>query len=504
MYTIGTARNDTLVISVVALGILMMFVSTAATPPVNVQQLPRFPAFLTPCHPPAFDGQALCGKYDVFEDRAARSGRKISLNIVVLPALNAKFATDPVFWLHGGPGAAATQTVTAAKGGFLEPLRQDRDLVFVDQRGTGESNGLKCDIGDDPSDMRTFFGPLFPSAKIRDCREKLSSRANLKLYTTPIAMDDLDEVRAALGYNQIDLVAASYGTIAALVYMRQHGDHLRSVFLAGVANTNIRQPVHFPAAAERAMNLLFEDCAADSTCREAFPRLKEEFAGVLKRFDRGPVTAQLIDPKTKQKEPVQIARGNFVERIRLLLYTTTFARFVPLVIHRAFENDFLPFEALSIQYNPGSILARGMYMTVTCSESVPFITDSDIRKTKATFVGEYRIRSHMAACKLWPRGNIRADYIKPVDSTVPVLMISGELDGSTPPGLGEDAIAHLPNGRQVKIRYYGHQVDSPCIWKVLSDFIAAGTAEKLNTSCTKEIRRPPFALELPHQFLLEG
>jgi len=458
-----------------------------------------------PCHPQFVAGEALCGKYEVFEDRAARSGRKIGLNIVVLRALNPKSAADPVFWLHGGPGAPATQTVPAANGGFLELLRKDRDLVFVDQRGTGDSNGLQCDLGDNPNDLASFFGPLFPSDKVRSCREQLEKRANLKLYTTPIAMDDLDEVRSALGYEKINVVAASYGTIAALVYLRQHGDRVRSVFLAGVANTNIRQPLPFAPAAQHAMSLLIEDCAADHTCNNAFPKLKEEFAAVLAKFDQGPVTAKLINPSTKQTEAVQITRTNFVEHLRLLLYTTTFARFVPLIIHRAFQDDFLPFESLAVGYNPGSLLARGMYMTVTCSESVPFITEPDIKEqTTATFVGPDRIRSHLQACKAWPQADIPRSYVLPVQSRVPVLMISGELDGSTPPWLGVEAMAHLSNARQVKIRYYGHQLDSPCVWKILADFVTAGTAEKIDTSCVENIRRPAFATELPKQFLLNG
>jgi pimeloyl-ACP methyl ester carboxylesterase len=466
---------------------------------------PRPQLLLTPCHPQFVDGEALCGKYEVFEDRAARNGRKIGLNILVLPALQHDHAADPVFWLHGGPGAPATQAAPAARGGFLELLRKDRDLVFVDQRGTGDSNGLQCDLGDDPGELRTFFGPLFPAEKVRTCREQLEKRADLKLYTTPIAMDDLDEVRAALGYEKINLVAASYGTIAALVYLRQHGDHVRSVFLAGVANTNIRQPLPFAPAAQHAFDLLSEDCAADEGCHNAFPKLKSEFAAVLAKFDQGPVTAALINPATKHPEQVQITRGNFVERLRLLLYTTTFARFVPFVIHRAFQNDFLPFESLAVSYNPGGLLARGMYMTVTCSESIPFITNADIKKqTRATFVGPERVRSHIRACQTWPQGDIPRSYVRPVQSRVPVLMISGGLDGSTPPWLGAEAMAHLSHARQVKIRYYGHQLDSPCVWKILSDFVTAGTAEQIDTSCTETIRRPAFATELPKQFQLSA
>jgi pimeloyl-ACP methyl ester carboxylesterase len=469
-----------------------------------ISQSLETPSFLKPCHVPNLEDEVRCGRYEVYEDRATRTGRRISLNIVVVPALNATPAKDPVFWLHGGPGAAATQTASAAaRGAFLGKLREDRDLVFVDQRGTGESNPLLCDIGDDPADLQQFVGPLLPAEKVRQCREKLEKGSNLALYTTPIAMDDLDEVRAALGYDKINLVAASYGTIAALVYMRQHPDHLRSVFLLGVANTNIRQPLPFAAGAQRAMDLLFEDCAADKECRAAFPNLEKEFAAVLARFDHGPVTAQLFNLTTRQAQQVSIARGNFVERIRLLLYTTTFARFVPLIIHRAFAGDYLPFETLAVRYNPGSILARGMYLTVTCSESVPFITPQDIvTQTRGTFVGDYRVRVHIAACKEWPRGNIPPSYIDPVKSNIPVLMISGELDASTPSWLGKEALKTLPNGRQVDIRYYGHQVDSPCIWNVMSEFISRGSAKELDTTCTREIRRPPFATELPKQLSL--
>jgi len=481
---------------------IILCASSFATGHSQIAQPPQ-QRFLTPCHPQLVDGEALCGKYEVFEDRAARNGRKIGLNILVLPALQHDHAADPVFWLHGGPGAAATQVAPAARGGFLELLRKDRDLIFVDQRGTGDSNGLQCDLGDDPSQLGTFFGPLFPPEKVRICREQLEKRANLKLYTTPIAMDDLDEVRAALGYEKINVVAASYGTIAALVYLRQHGDRVRSVFLAGVANTNIRQPLPFAPAAQHAFDLLIEDCAVDEACHNAFPKLKSEFAAVLAKFQQGPVTGELINPATKHPEKVQITRGNFVERLRLLLYTTTFASFVPFVIHRAFQNDFLPFESLAVSYNPGSLLARGMYMTVTCSESVPFITEADIRKqTTATFVGPERVRSHIRACKDWPQGDIPRSYLRPVQSRVPVLMISGELDGSTPPWLGVEAMAHLSNARQVKIRYYGHQLDSPCVWKILSDFVTAGTAEKIDISCAETIRRPAFATELPRQFRL--
>jgi pimeloyl-ACP methyl ester carboxylesterase len=161
--------------------------------------------------PQHVSGEARCGTFEVYEDRSAHRGRAIKLHVVVLKALNASPQPDAVFWLHGGPGAAATEMVDSAQSGLLGAARRDHDLVFVDQRGTGASNPLKCDLADDARDLQAFFGEMFPRDKVRECRERLEKIADLRLYTTPIAMDDLDDVRAALGYKKIDLLGASYG-----------------------------------------------------------------------------------------------------------------------------------------------------------------------------------------------------------------------------------------------------------------------------------------------------
>jgi pimeloyl-ACP methyl ester carboxylesterase len=459
---------------------------------------------LEPCGLRGLDGDARCGTYEVFEDRAANSGRTIKLKIIVLKALNKSPAPDAIFTLHGGPGAAATELVDLARRGVLEPSRQNHDLVFVDQRGTGDSGGLQCDVGDDPRDMATFFGDILPRDKVRACLKKLQSTADLRLYTTPIAMDDLDDVRSALGYDKVNLVGLSYGSFAAQIYMRRHPDHVRSAFLVGVATPDIKQPLLFPRGAQHAMDLLFTDCAADELCRNSFPGLQKEFESVLARFAKGHVTMELINPVTRKREQVQVARSSFVERIRLALYTTGTQRFVPLIIHKAFTNDYIPFEEAALQLSPGAGVARGMYFTVTCSEGVRFITDQDIaQETQGTFVGPERVTRHIEACQDWPKGDIPPSYIDPVKSDAPVLMISGEVDGSSAPWFGENAIKFLPNGRQLKIRYFGHQADGPCLRDIFQKFINTASSKDLDTSCTASIRRPPFATEMPPWFSLE-
>jgi pimeloyl-ACP methyl ester carboxylesterase len=451
------------------------------------------------CELPGVKGDVRCGTYEVFEDRAAKSGRTIKLKIVVLKALG-KPAPDAIFPLHGGPGAPATGLIELAHG-ILGPVRQDHDLVFVDQRGTGGSNPLICDVADDAKDIASFFGDILPLDKVRACREKLQEHADLRLYTTPIAMDDLDEVRAALGYNKIDLVGLSYGSIAAQMYMRQHQEHVRSVFLLGVATPNIKQPLLFPRSAQHAMDLLFADCTADKTCHSTFPFLKDEFGVVLSRFNHGPVPVKMIDPVSKEHVQVKLARSSFVEGIRLAMYSNFSQQFMPLIIHQAYENDYEPFEEAAVHLSPGAEVARGVYFTITCSEGVPFITAQELaEETKNTYVGPERVERHIAACKDWPKGNIAPNYIDPVKSDLPVLMISGEVDGSSPTWFGESALKFLPNGRQIKIRYLGHQFEGNCLRDVFTSFIKNGSAKNLDASCTEKIRRPPFATHLPPWF----
>ena len=250
--------------------------STAPVKRGNVQ--------LKPCNNPTLTSDALCVKYEVFENRATRTGRRIPLNIILLPAKSSKPAPDALFYLAGGPGAAATGYAEAA---FMDGLRRNRDVVLVDQRGTGESNPLNCAPFGSREDMRGYFGEQFPIEKIRACRTELEKVADLKLYTTSIAMDDLDEVRAALGYDRINVYGGSYGSTTTLVYLRQHGDHVRAAAVFGVAPPAAKIPLSFSRGVQDAVNRLFADCAADQTCKTAYPDLRSRFqesAGTVRQW----------------------------------------------------------------------------------------------------------------------------------------------------------------------------------------------------------------------------
>jgi pimeloyl-ACP methyl ester carboxylesterase len=451
---------------------------------------------LHPCDVPGVAGGGRCGALTVYENRASGTGRRISLNIVVVPAAGLTPARDPVFWLEGGPGGAATGAIGPVSNQCLRGVRTDRDLVFVDQRGTGKSSPLDCDLGDSPADLDRYFGPLFPVDLVRACREKLEQTADLTQYTTSIAADDLDDVREALGYPVINLAGASYGTQAALVYMRRHREHVRSSFLVGVAPPDFRLPLPFARAAQHALDMTLADCAADRSCHDAFPNVRREFDAVLARFDRGPLQVTMTDPATGRPRVVTLTRESYVEHVRLQLYNTFGARMVPAVVHQAFLENYLPFQRVASTNEPS--LARGMYLSVTCSEDTPFINEAEIvRETSGTFVGDRRVRAHLAACAEWPRAHVPRTFLDPVSSDVPTVFYSGEADGSTPPWIADSEIRFLSNGRLIRVEHTGHQVAGPCAWNLMRDFISRPSAADLDASCVAGISRPPFVTAVP-------
>ena len=211
----------------------------------------------------------------------------------------------------------------------------------MDQRGTGDSNGLLCDLDENVGETQSYFNDLFPPDRVRDCRQKLEQTSDLKLYTTPVAVGDLDEVREAMGYQKVNLYGGSYGTLASLEYLRQFGSHVRSVVFAGVSTPALKLPLNFAKGAQAAMDALIADCVANVPCHDMAPNLQKEFADLLTQFTNGPVRFEITGDTGKQ-DAVVMPRGVFVERLRLMLYDPRVASYVPLLIHRAAQRIRVP------------------------------------------------------------------------------------------------------------------------------------------------------------------
>ena len=455
------------------------------------QALPLSRIELTDCSTQYF-GNARCGTYEVWEDRAAKSGRRIQLHLVVLPARGRERQADPLFYLAGGPGSAATE-MAGAIARVLAPVNQHRDLVFVDVRGTGRSGALRCEPLGDAQPLQRYFDEFFPDAYVRECLKRQEGDA--RLYTQPIAMDDLDEVREALGYDRVSLFGSSGGTRQAQIYMRRHGARVRTAVLFGVAPMDGEIPLSFSRALDAGIEWLLRWCGQTPHCHSAYPDLAGDWERSKKRFENGPVEATVRHPRTAQEERVRISRGVYADGVRHMIYNLVAARReLPARIHAAGHGDFGPFAEAELRQarNFDRIIANGFYLSSTCAEDVRFISEADVRRaTDGTFLGDYRVRRQQAACRIWPAGEgIDENFQQPIDVDVPVLVISGEVDVATPVADGERVARALANARHIVLPNQGHGYENAGCWgPIVASFIDAATHRQLDLSCVEALRR---------------
>jgi pimeloyl-ACP methyl ester carboxylesterase len=448
---------------------------------------------LKPCRLAGIDEELFCGKLTVFENRETRTGRTIDLNVVVLPAFDQKAKAEPLFNLAGGPGASSAERAEFYAGAGKD-YRRRHDVVCVDQRGTGQSNRLSIPR---EKTAQYYLSEMFPIDYVRQLRHALERRADLTKYTTSIAMDDLDEVRAWLGYDRINLFGASYGTQAALVYMRQHPEHVRSAILLAVAPTDLKMPLHHSESAARAMDLLLGECERDAACHAAFRQIRDDWKNALAQLERQPSRVEYSSAGKAATTTVEIQRGVFAEKIRTWMYDRDKAARIPLIVHQAAGGDFAPFLRQAIGPSIPDFVADGMYLSVTCAEDAPFINQEEAAKLNADNpFGNYRVFQQTRACGMWPRGKIPTDFLEPVSSNAPVLIFSGNMDPVTPPKYGEEVAKHLRNSRHIIIAEAGHGVDGlkdpGCVDRIAIEFLDKGDQKNLDVSCVEQMAPPPF------------
>lgn len=464
--------------------VLVVLAACSSTPQAKALQ------HLHPCAAGEAPPDAYCGSLRVYENRQARTGRQIDLTIVVLPAVGNRPKPDPLFFLAGGPGQAAAQ-MARELAGLLQTIQRDRDIVLVDQRGTGKSHPLNCRSDDDT--LRSLSESDDASmARLRRCLDHLD--ADVRQYTTPIAMDDLDDVRAYLGYDRINLYGVSYGTRAALVYLRRHGSHVRTITLDGVAPMNMHIPLFAARDAQQALDGLLHDCDADASCRATYPGLAQRVRALVARVAANPPHVRLKHPRTGVEEDVVI-NDRFLPTVLLgALYSPITASVVPALIARAEQDDFQGLAALAFAGDQSESVSVGMQLSVLCSEDAPRLAEADVAKqADGTVFGMALAEGQLRACSFWPKGHIDASYYAPVVSDVPALVLSGGSDPVTPPRWGAEVASHLRNARHVIVPASGHGViTTPCGAPLVAAFIDRASARDLDTSCLQRLRRPPF------------
>jgi pimeloyl-ACP methyl ester carboxylesterase len=439
---------------------------------------------------------AECGTLEVPENPDAPAGRKISLHIARVPAINRRKAADPLFILAGGPGMAASTMYAGAAPAFAR-IQRNRDIVLVDQRGTGRSNVLDCPFDDDAL-MRST--PEEVSADAKKCLAELSQRANVAFYTTSVAVRDLDRVRAALGYDQINLYGGSYGTRVGEHYLRRFPEHTRSMILDGVVAPEEALGPAIALDAENALVDILQRCAADSHCHARFGDPLETYHSLRDSLQTHAVPVAFTDPTTGQTSHIDFGPLQFATVLRLSTYTSEQAAVLPLILHLAHTSgNFTPLagQFVLMLRSYGDVLAYGMHNSVVCTEDVPFYTPAKIDRAQLsrTFLGTTQVDALRSLCEGWPRGPMDPDLHAPLKSDVPVLLLSGGNDPVTPKSGAEAARKGLTHSLHVVVESQGHgQIVVPCMDRVMAQFIERGSVDGLDVSCTKQVKPMPFFL----------
>jgi pimeloyl-ACP methyl ester carboxylesterase len=444
---------------------------------------------LHPCQLADGPPDAYCGSLPVFEDRVAATGRRIQLKIVVAPALRRDARRDPLFIFEGGPGGGAA-TLASVRIPMFRRFQVDRDVVLIDQRGTGASNPLDCsaDVVDD--DIQSLDD--YPLDRYRRCLAGLD--ADPRLYTTAIAMDDVDDVRTFLGYDQINLWGGSYGTRAALVFLQRHEAAVRSVILDGVAPTDMRLPLYAARDAQRALDRLVDDCARERSCAGEFPELSRSIATLWTRLAERPGFA-LVHPRTGRVETLTLTARLVGAIVFQTLYSPELSALLPRLITDAAEGRYQGLLALGFTRElPKGAMSDGMFLSVVCAEDLPRIGSADIaREAAGRFFGTTLFDTQVKPCDFWPRSEVPASYYTPVTSTRPVLLFSGDNDPVTPPTWGEQVARTLPNARHFVVPGAGHgTINRGCVPELMARFLADGSARGLDPECLTRVKRPPF------------
>jgi pimeloyl-ACP methyl ester carboxylesterase len=454
---------------------------------------------LAPCRIADMDGlvstEARCGNLPVPEDPKEPQGRMIPLSIAVVPAVATKARPDPLFLIAGGPGQGTIEGYAPLLGAFAG-IHRERDIVLVDQRGTGGSNRLDCAMPDD-----ALEGGEIPPAELAklaaECLAKLPGRA--EFYTTSLAVRDLDAVRAALGYETVNLFGGSYGTRVAQHYARRFPERTRTITLDGVVPPGLALVPMIAIESQRALDRVFARCAADADCNARFPGLPAEFAKLDAALRKAPVAVSIADPVTGASRRVEVTRAHLVTVARMLTYSPWTASLLPLVLHEAATNgNYGPLAAQAEMAGQDleRMIAMGMHNSVVCAEDAPqFAQATDRAALEATAIGPLMVDGMEAICRVWPRGPVDEDFAQPLHSNVPALLLSGEFDPATPSAYGAAALQGFANGLHLVMPGQGHgQERLPCVQKLVRRFVDAGTVAGLDTACVEEIRPAPFFL----------
>ena len=436
---------------------------------------------------------AYCGTLRVPEDHGKPDGRKIDLAIAWLPA-SKQAEPDPIFMLAGGPGQGARDSFPSVAPAFAE-ARKTRDIILLDQRGTGGSNPLKCENAEGESavveneDYSTQSAIDF-AAK---CAAVYAGKVDVSQFSTADAIRDLDLARIAIGAEKINLIGISYGTRVAQQYAKQFPASTRTVTIDGIAPLESVLGQDHARNLEASLDLQFARCSQDKACLDKMGNPREQLNRLLETLAKGPIPVRYRDAVTGEWQDGQFSTGHLAMLTRLLAYQPQAAALLPLQFSEANKGNVESLMALSEMVNRdvSDMIMHGMQLSVMCGEDVPdLVVDPEDAKR---LLGTGLVELMQAQCTVWPHKPRPADFRKPLTGKVPVLILSGEFDPVTPPRYGDMVARHLPNSRHIVVKGAGHNVlPVGCMPKLFAKFLETADAKALDVTCIESLTYAPM------------
>jgi pimeloyl-ACP methyl ester carboxylesterase len=446
-----------------------------------------------PCRLKGIDRQIQCGTLAVAENPDRPDGRRIDVHYAVVPALARARALEPVFVFAGGPGQSARATAAQVQPLFAR-LNARRDIVYVDQRGTGSSNALDCPR-EQPATQQ--LAALLDSAanerRIIDCLRRLAKDNDLRQYATWIAVGDIDAVRAALGYSQINLWGASYGTRTALEYLRRFPARVRSAVLDGAAPADMTLPASFAVDAQASLDALIDACKRSARCNARYPDLAASIDRLLERVTGFGIDVEVAHPLTGRSERVRIDRDTLATVLRVPLYSQPLAALLPYALAEAVRGNFAPLLATSsaLSTRAAENFAEGMHFAVVCAEDMAYVDADARRAAEATRFGTSLMDTYADTCTHVPTRPVPEAFYWPSNADVPVLILSGGVDPVTPPRHGEALARRLKRATHVIAPHLAHGVSMQgCAPELITEFIRRATAAGLSVDCLTGLPAP--------------
>lgn len=447
---------------------------------------------------PGYPGiKARCGTMLRPENPDDPASPEIEIRVAVVPALNLNPENDPIVPIAGGPGQGSIEFYSGYRAAF-EPVRRNRDILLVDQRGTGESSRMDCPVDDDVILFEGEYSVEDTIKFIDECLETLPH--DPRYFTTSVAVTDLEAIRVALGYTALNLYGVSYGTRVAQHFARRYPDSTRTVTIDGVVPPQISLGPEIATESQRAIEKILARCTEDAGCGERFPDIEATFARLVAELREAPVDVNVPHPNTGRREELSFGEGEFAGAVRLLAYNPATMALLPLFIHEAGQGNWVPIASqyMMIALAMTDALALGMHNAVMCTEDTPFLdtTTIDYDGIAASYMGSYQLTALEAICTNWPAGPIDDDFKDPLATDIPFLLLSGDADPITPPRYAEMAAVELTNKEHLVGVNQGHgQIAVGCTSRLVADFVASADPGSIDAECLEQSFVLPFFVD---------